>query len=247
MSTETTGALAKALAAFQAEMPTVPKSQTADTGKFRYTYASLADVSEAAMPLLAKHGLAFATVPEVAEQGRVLRGVLLHSSGEQLTGVLPISGTDMQSIGSALTYGRRYLMGCLTGIVTDDDDDGQAATRHAKQQRPAPQQSAAGQASPKASPSRQASEKQVKMMGALMSKLGMSDRDLALQFVADVIGRQVASRNELTSREASQVIDALQKDLNGPTPPDPHDGGDPWADAPVAPDRHDIPPSNPPY
>ena len=38
-------------------------------------------------------------------------------------------------MGSSLTYGRRYLLGCLTGIVTDDDEDGQIATQ---EERPAP-------------------------------------------------------------------------------------------------------------
>jgi len=40
----------------------------------------------------------------------------------------------------------------------------------------------------------------------------MTDRALALEFVAHTIGRQVGSRNELTKDEASAVIDALVKD-----------------------------------
>jgi hypothetical protein len=35
-------------------------------------------------------------------------------------------------VGSALTYARRYLLGCMTGIVTDDDDDGALASRAGK-------------------------------------------------------------------------------------------------------------------
>jgi len=55
-----------------------------------------------------------------------------------------------------------------------------------------------------------ASQAQIKMMGALMRTAGMTDRERALEFVADQIGRRVGSRNELSSREASAVIDALQ-------------------------------------
>jgi hypothetical protein len=123
--------LAAALAAFQAEMPTVPKSQTArvrtrDGDSYSYTYAGLADVTEAAMPLLAKHGLAFATLPGDNQ----LTGMLIHQSGQALTAALPIHGTSPQQVGSSLTYMRRYLLGCMTGLVTDDDDDGrQAETR----------------------------------------------------------------------------------------------------------------------
>ena len=116
--------LATALAAFQTEMPTVPKSHTAtvksDKGSYSYTYADLADVSEAAMPLLAKHGLSFSTLPGPG----ALTGMLLHKSGQYLTASLPITGGTPQQVGSSLTYMRRYLLGCMTGIVTDDDDDG---------------------------------------------------------------------------------------------------------------------------
>lgn len=61
---------------------------------------------------------------------------------------------------------------------------------------------------------------QIKMMAASMGQLGMTDRDTALAFVADVIGRKVESRNDLTKAEATKVIDALQRDLAG-TPEEP--------------------------
>lgn len=122
-----TANLASALAAFQASMPVVAKNKTADTGKYRYTYADLADVTAAAMPLLVKHGLAFSACPRATDSGYELAGVLLHTSGERLEGALPLHGRTPQEMGSALTYARRYLLGCLTGIVTDDDDDAQAA------------------------------------------------------------------------------------------------------------------------
>jgi len=53
---------------------------------------------------------------------------------------------------------------------------------------------------------------QIRKMGALMRELGMTDRALALEFVAHTIGHPIGSRNELTKGEASQVIDALIKD-----------------------------------
>jgi len=57
---------------------------------------------------------------------------------------------------------------------------------------------------------------QQKKMAALMREAGITDRDTALAFVADVIGREVASRNELTVAEAGRVIDHLEK--NPPAP-----------------------------
>lgn len=51
---------------------------------------------------------------------------------------------------------------------------------------------------------------QQKKLGALMRERGITERDTALEFVAGVIGREVASRNELTLAEAAKVIDTLE-------------------------------------
>ena len=54
---------------------------------------------------------------------------------------------------------------------------------------------------------------QVKKIGAQMRDAGLTEREAALKYVVDVIGREVGSRTELTISEASKVIEALQKDL----------------------------------
>jgi len=69
-------------------------------------------------------------------------------------------------------------------------------------------------------------EAQVKKIAVCMGELGLKERADALKYVADVIGHPIDSRNDLTLDEAKQVIDSLEADL---TPPDPHDGNDPWA------------------
>jgi hypothetical protein len=136
--------LAAALAAFQAEMPTVTKGKTATVptkagGQYTYTYADLADVTQTAMPLLARHGLSFSSQPRRTEQGDYeLVGVLLHTSGDRESGSLPLFGRTAQEIGSSLTYGRRYLLGCMTGIVTDDDDDAATASGTSERARRGP-------------------------------------------------------------------------------------------------------------
>lgn len=132
--------LATALVAFQAEMPKVAKSSRADAGSYSYTYAAFPDVSDAAIPILTHHGLSFTCLPGRNEDGSYeLRGLLRHTSGESDSGSLPIMGRQMQDIGSAISYGRRYLLGCMTGLVTDDDDDGaiaQAAKERTQSYRP---------------------------------------------------------------------------------------------------------------
>ena len=125
--------LGSALAAFQGEMPAVHKGKTAKVptksgGSYNYSYADVADVTAAVMPLLARHGLSFTCLPRATESGYELVARLIHGpSGESVEGALPLFGRTSQEIGSALTYNRRYLLGCLTGVVTDDDEDGKAA------------------------------------------------------------------------------------------------------------------------
>jgi hypothetical protein len=192
--------LAAALAAFQAEMPTVAKAHTAtvksDKGSYSYTYAGLADVSEAAMPLLARHGLSFVTLPGAG----VLTGLLLHSSGQSLTASLPINGGTPQQIGSSLTYMRRYLLGCLTGIVTDDDDDGRQAQSAAKSkpraQKPAVETGEAMTARTRAH------------MFALLGER-TTDADEQRAGIAQIIGRPVTTRADLTETEGRAVIASL--------------------------------------
>lgn len=123
-----------ALAAFQGEMPVVKKDERASVqGKdgrasFSYTYADLADIVRAVAPLLSRHGLAFTTYPVRTEGGAYeLHGALVHTTQGRIEGTFPLFGSTPQQLGSAITYGRRYLLGCLTGVVTDDDDDAAAA------------------------------------------------------------------------------------------------------------------------
>lgn len=130
-----------ALLAFQQDMPTVPKTKTARVptktgGSYQYTYADLAVVSAAATPLLVKHGLVYVSTPGSGERGYELTGHIVHAAtGQEVSGALPLFGTSSQDIGGSITYMRRYLMGCLTGIITDDDTDAvEAPAQRAQQQ-----------------------------------------------------------------------------------------------------------------
>lgn len=121
--------LAEALAAFQAALPAVKKSATGQVaGNRSYKYADLADITAAVLPALAGHGLSWMAFPAYTPSGHfVLRYELLHTSGESRSGEYPLPDGDPQKIGSALTYGRRYTLCSATGVVADEDDDGQAA------------------------------------------------------------------------------------------------------------------------
>lgn len=116
----------QALAAFQAEMPTVGKDST--NPHFRSKYADIATITKIVMPILNKHGLVYSCQPERSDGQWMVTAELRHAATEGvIRGSLPMVGAKMQDFGSSLTYARRYLLGCLTGVVTDDDDDGNHA------------------------------------------------------------------------------------------------------------------------
>lgn len=142
--------LASALASVQAALPTVHKNRTANTGSYSYKYADLNDVASAIHPLLGAAGLAFIARPTLDEEGRfVLAYELRHVGGESVTGNYPLpdpAKVQPQQIGSALTYARRYTLCSVTGVVPDEDDDGQAAqsTTAKRPERKAERQSKTG-------------------------------------------------------------------------------------------------------
>jgi hypothetical protein len=137
--TDKSATLASALAAFQASLPRVGKDNLAvvksDKGSYKYNYADLSDVTAAALPALAKHGLSFSAKPTLIDGKFVLEYTLRHVSGESDTGHYPLTAGTPQQQGSAITYARRYALSAVTGIVPDEDDDGQAAEQ-AHQQEP---------------------------------------------------------------------------------------------------------------
>jgi hypothetical protein len=98
---------------------------------------------------------------------------------------------------------RTALLQALALPTDEPDPDSQTYEReHAPRQaapRPQRQASSNGAVSPP----------QLAKIGALMGELGMTDRPTALAFVADVVGRPVESRNDLTKAEASKLIEAL--------------------------------------
>ena len=133
--------LAEALALFQAELPQVDLDSV--NPHFKSKFASLANITKKVLPELSKHGFSY-TVGSFVDNGLlVVDAHLLHESGESRSFQFPITETQPQKIGSAITYAKRYAIQALTGVVADEDDDGNAAS----QQPPAALAKAKGQAS----------------------------------------------------------------------------------------------------
>lgn len=60
-----------------------------------------------------------------------VRTVLALNNEQKVENVFTVKARDwdVQSVGSAVTYARRYSLQCLLGIAADEDDDGNAAVR----------------------------------------------------------------------------------------------------------------------
>ena len=125
--TESINELAAALAKAQGQMEAARFNKT--NTHFRQKYADFTSVREASRKPLADNGLAVMQYCEQVEGKYVLVTLLAHTSGQWIKSYFPLTPKDMscQSIGSAMTYAKRYGLSAMLGIVADDDDDGEAA------------------------------------------------------------------------------------------------------------------------
>lgn len=135
--------IAPAFTAAQAEFPSVKKDRNVDTGKYSYDYADLADVLNTVVPVLNKHGLALLQPPSTDEQGNVVITThLLHVSGQWMESdftMAAVDNRDARSMGSAVTYARRYGACGMLGIApADGEDDDGAAARGGNHEMPKP-------------------------------------------------------------------------------------------------------------
>jgi hypothetical protein len=99
--------------------------KTASNPHFRSKYADLEAVMDACSGALANNGLA---VWQSISDGQLITR-LFHTSGQWMEGHTPliIAKNDMQGLGSAFTYARRYGLMAILGIAPEDDD-GNAAS-----------------------------------------------------------------------------------------------------------------------
>lgn len=114
----------KALVKMQSELK--PVSKDALNPYFKSKYVSLYNLTEAVYPVL--HANGFFVTQKI--NGETLETVLMHAMGE-ISSVCPLPLKDQapQTLGSAISYMRRYSLMALLGVVADDDDDGHTASK----------------------------------------------------------------------------------------------------------------------
>lgn len=123
------GKLFEALAKAQMEMEVAKTDST--NPFFKSNYADLASIVKASRPFLAKNGLSVAQRILPSDKGHIhLSTRLCHSSGQWMEAMMPLipPKNDIQTIGSYITYLRRYNYASIVGVVASgEDDDGEKA------------------------------------------------------------------------------------------------------------------------
>ena len=191
--------LASALVQAQGEMPTVKKDEV--NPHFNSKFMSLHGLIEATRKVLNKHGLALTQFPCTSEFGApVLRTVLIHGpTGERWEFETPLfmGNQNMQQLGSAITYARRYAWASLLGIAAEDDDDGNTAgTQHAAQTK-------------KANSAKKITDGQRRRLFALAGEHKV-DRDQLRQFIADITGDPEGSTSSITVEQYDDIVGLIE-------------------------------------
>jgi hypothetical protein len=122
--------LAKAMLKVQAALQ--PACKDRENPFTKSTYATLNSIMGSCREALLANSIWLSQYPVPVEPGCMgLVTKLTHAESGQWQSsllVMPLPKADPQGYGSAMTYGRRYGLAAMVGIVSEDDDDGNAAT-----------------------------------------------------------------------------------------------------------------------
>jgi hypothetical protein len=124
---EEIGHLSAALVSAQAEVDNAVKNST--NPHFRSDYANLEAVLFTVKPILGKYDLSVVQFPGYEDGVCTLSTLVLHKSGEWLQSEAgaPLEKPTAWSVGSCVTYLRRYSLASICQL-TQTDDDGAAAS-----------------------------------------------------------------------------------------------------------------------
>jgi len=197
---------------------------------FKSKYADLTSVWEACRKPLTDNGLSIVQTLGIAgvSEFQVLETILLHNSGEWISGILKLNPVknDPQGMGSAITYARRYSLAAMVGICPEDDD-GEGAMKRQKTEpkaepkaKPVAKQFASSPSGViKSSKEVEAEEQpgditdpQIRKINALLTFLKITDDKARHETVSVILGLPdtTTSMKLLTKAQASTVIETLE-------------------------------------
>tara|TARA_B100002019_G_scaffold157925_1_gene135977 strand:+ start:249 stop:938 length:690 start_codon:yes stop_codon:yes gene_type:complete len=116
----------KALSKVQKDLKHAKKDDKGAFGK----YADLASVYEVIRKPLVDNGFSYIHSLTTQENGdHFVDTLLMHETGGTFKTSLPliINKRDMQGLGSAITYAKRYGISMIVGLASEEDDEGKGA------------------------------------------------------------------------------------------------------------------------
>lgn len=135
-------AFTEALHGFQSECPQIHRGNwIVVKGEKRSRFAAYEDMMKTVQPVMQKWGFSATFDTATNAQGRIcsVTCTLSHIGGHSVQSNFPVmpdesgSKNSIQAIGSALSYGKRYSLGAVLGLVfTDEDDDGRETSAAAE-------------------------------------------------------------------------------------------------------------------
>lgn len=127
-TSENINELAKAMAEAQKNMK--PASKDGLNPHFKSRYSNISSVWESIRGPLTENGLTVWQDVITCDKTVSVTTRVVHQSGQWVEFgplIIPLARLDAQVIGSATSYAKRYALCAAVGVVSDDDDDGEAA------------------------------------------------------------------------------------------------------------------------
>lgn len=137
---EATRAFNRDFALMRADMPVFKREKKSFTTK----YTPLEDIMKLAQPVMSKYGFSasFATHQENRSEVKVICDIMHRDGHSKSTSIIvPVEVVtkgmnNMQALGSAITYGKRYSLSGLLNIVTAEDEDNNGFSQSARTGKP---------------------------------------------------------------------------------------------------------------
>lgn len=97
---------------------------------FKSKYANLAAIWDAVRSAFPAHGLCVVQFPSARDRTVSVRTMIGHESGQWVANTLTAVAKDAmpQSVGSTVTYLRRFGLASMAGVIAEPDDDGNEAS-----------------------------------------------------------------------------------------------------------------------
>jgi hypothetical protein len=197
--------IAKALSAAQGEMNGAKKDS--QNPFFKAAYSDLASVVESIRVPFAKNGLSFSQSTDSESDGSIsVTTFLMHASGEYLGSKISQRVLDgkPQTLGSLITYLKRYGLQAIAGVPSIDDDGNDAQQIPQKEQFREPTSHGTLTNPPAVGPS----EAQIKRLMAIATSSKWENLEVK-QLILDKY--KLDSSKKLSRTQYNELCDYLQK------------------------------------